>query len=99
MRGGNGSRSPRGVVGIRTTPVVHSLYPDQVRYSALVGQGEVSTEYRSDLLSVRRDHFGGTLFSSRAHFYRAKQASLCMIAALGSMHRPLGALGVVKPGA
>ena len=37
MRGVNGSRSPRGVVGIRTTPVVHSLYPDPREiYSNLV---------------------------------------------------------------
>ena len=32
MRGVNESRSPRGVVGICTTPVVHSLYPDQGRH-------------------------------------------------------------------
>ena len=40
MRGVNGSRSPRGVVGIRTTPVVHSLYQERRKMNRNGGAGK-----------------------------------------------------------
>ena len=50
MRSVNRSRSPRGVVGIHTTPVVHSLYPDHMLVMGLVLEQSLMVISTTDIL-------------------------------------------------